>query len=122
MRLVCRSQMQLIIRANSRPDLRRGMWCQMLETHLSFRIPSAWRTHAVWLVSAVLGLYISGVPKKPTHPKSQENQALLPLRLATDLSSRSDLWDARSVVVLQSFRFLSRMEVDRKGTSRHIVC
>ena len=39
----------------------------------------------LWLVSAVLCLYISGVPKKPAHPKSQENQALLPLRLATDL-------------------------------------
>ena len=39
----------------------------------------------LWLVSAVLCLYISGAPKKPTHPKAQENQALLPLRLATDL-------------------------------------
>ena len=39
----------------------------------------------MWLVSAVLGLYISGVPKNPKSPKSQENEALLPLRLATDL-------------------------------------
>ena len=39
----------------------------------------------MWLISAVLCLYISGVPKKPAHSKSQENQALLPLRLATDL-------------------------------------
>ena len=33
----------------------------------------------------VLCLCNSGVPKKPPSPKSQENQALLPLRLATDL-------------------------------------
>ena len=39
----------------------------------------------MWLVLVVLCLYISGAPKKPAHPKSQENQALLPLRLATDL-------------------------------------
>ena len=59
----------------------------------------------VWLVSAVLGLYISGVPKKPPSPKSQENQALLPLRLATDLFEPIGSLDARSVVALQSGRF-----------------
>ena len=37
-----------------------------------------------WLVTVVLCLCNSGVPKKPQSTKSQENQALLPLRLATD--------------------------------------